>query len=70
MSYPGSPKAMHTNEKVRVPDQRVTRVNVGVLVSLWLFLFAAQPKEFFLNELKKLEQRSHRRVELRGKGNM
>jgi hypothetical protein len=35
---------------------------VGVLISLWLFLFlifllAAQPKQFFLDRLKKLEQR-------------
>jgi hypothetical protein len=30
-----------------------------------LFLFAAQPKEFFLDGLKKLEQRSHNCVELR-----
>jgi hypothetical protein len=30
-----------------------------------IFLFAAQPKEFFLDELKKLEQRSHKCVELR-----
>jgi hypothetical protein len=28
--------------------------------------FAAQPKELFLDELKKLEQRSHKYVELRG----
>jgi transposase len=28
--------------------------------------FAAQPKEFFLDELKKLEQRSHKYVELGG----
>jgi hypothetical protein len=44
---------------------------VGVLISLWLFifsvfLFAAQPKEFFLGGLKKLEQQSHKCVELRG----
>jgi hypothetical protein len=39
---------------------------VGALISLWLFLFAAQPKEFFLDGLKKLEQRSHKCVELRG----
>jgi hypothetical protein len=39
---------------------------VGVLISLWLFLFAAQPNEFFLDGLKKLEQRSHKCVELRG----
>jgi hypothetical protein len=31
-----------------------------------IFLLAAQPKEFFLNGLKKLEQRSHKCVELRG----
>jgi hypothetical protein len=30
------------------------------------FLFAAQQKEFFLDGLKKLEQRSHKCVELRG----
>jgi hypothetical protein len=30
------------------------------------FLFAAQPKEFFLDGLKKLERRSHKCVELRG----
>jgi hypothetical protein len=44
---------------------------VGVLISLWIFLsifcrFAAQPKELFLDGLKKLEQRSHKCVELRG----
>jgi hypothetical protein len=32
-----------------------TGTYVGVLISLWLFLFAAQPNEFFLNGLKKLE---------------
>jgi hypothetical protein len=39
-----------------------------VLISLWLFLFAAQPKEFFSAwVIKKLEQRSNfKRVELRG----
>jgi hypothetical protein len=34
--------------------------------SLTFFLFAAQPKEFILDGLKKLEQRSHKYVELRG----
>jgi hypothetical protein len=34
-----------------------------VLISVWLFLFAAQPKEFFLDALKKLEQQSHNYVE-------
>jgi hypothetical protein len=46
-------------------------VYVRVLISLWLFLFlifllAAQPKEFFLDGLKKLEQQNHKCVELRG----
>jgi hypothetical protein len=31
-----------------------------------IFLFAAHSKEFFLDGLKKLEQRSHKCVELRG----
>jgi hypothetical protein len=39
---------------------------VRVLISLMLFLFAVQSKEFFLDGLKKLEQRSHKCVELRG----
>jgi hypothetical protein len=36
------------------------------MISLWLFLFEAQQKEFYLDGLKKLEQRSHKCVELRG----
>jgi hypothetical protein len=44
---------------------------VGVLISLWLslfpiFLIAAQQKKKFVDGLKKLEQRSHKCVELRG----
>jgi hypothetical protein len=39
---------------------------VGLLISLWLLLFAAHSKEFFLDGLKKLEQRSHKRLEFRG----
>jgi hypothetical protein len=39
---------------------------VEVLISLRLFLFVAQPKELFLDGLKKFEQRSHKCVELRG----
>jgi hypothetical protein len=38
---------------------------VEVLIGLWLFLFAAQPKEFILDGLKKLEQLSHKCEELR-----
>jgi hypothetical protein len=50
---------------------RLKHMYVGVLISLWLFvypifLFAAQPKEFFLDGLKNLEKRSHKCVELRG----
>jgi hypothetical protein len=44
---------------------------MGVLISLWfflvpIFLFAAQPKEIFLDWLRKLEQRNHKCVELKG----
>jgi hypothetical protein len=42
------------------------REYVGVLISLWLFLFAAQTKEFFLDGLRKLEQQNHKCEELRG----
>jgi hypothetical protein len=39
---------------------RVVKYTLGVLISLWLFLlsiflFVAQPKEFFVDGLKKLE---------------
>jgi hypothetical protein len=42
-----------------------------VLISLWLslfriFLFAAQPKELSLDDLKKVQQGSQKSVELRG----
>jgi hypothetical protein len=48
----------------------IIKQTVRVLISLWLFLFtiflfAAQQKEIFLDGLRKLEQRSHKRVELR-----
>jgi hypothetical protein len=58
-------KRFITNDRVTMLYQ-IHRLYVGVLISLWLFLFAAQPKEFFLDGLKKLEQRSHKCVELRG----
>jgi hypothetical protein len=66
------------NNAVSISDYRASSFTeidamacVGVLISLWLFLFpiflfAAQPKEFFLSGLKKLEKRSHKYVELRG----
>jgi hypothetical protein len=52
-------------------EQGVIQIHVRVLISLWLFLFplflfAAKRKEFFFDGLKKLEQRSHKCVELRG----
>jgi hypothetical protein len=46
--------------------EKKTYKYVAVLISLWLFLLAAQPKEFFLDRLKKLEQQSHKCVELGG----
>jgi hypothetical protein len=45
------------NEVRRVADKSLT---------FPIFLFAAQPKEFFLDGLNKLEQRSHKCVELKG----
>jgi hypothetical protein len=61
-------------EEVRIQsenDQEIAKY-LGVLISLWLFLlpiflFAAQLNDIFLDGLKKLEQRSHKCVELRGK---
>jgi hypothetical protein len=49
----------------------IVQTYVGVLISLWLFLFhlflfAAQLKEFFFCGLKKVEQQSHECVELKG----
>jgi hypothetical protein len=38
-----------------MPFYKSLHTYVGVLISLWLFLFAVQPKEFFLDGLKKLE---------------
>jgi hypothetical protein len=50
---------------------RASVENVGMLISLWLFLFhlrvvCSTTKKFFFDRLKKLEQRSHKCVELRG----
>jgi hypothetical protein len=56
-------------------DQDGAKVQIWLLSTLgWCwqvfgfsyFLFAAQPKEFFLDGLQKLEQQSHKCVELRG----
>jgi hypothetical protein len=54
-----------------VGEKKKIYIYIGVLVSLWLFLFpiflfAAQPKAFFLDGLEKLKQRSHKCVEVRG----
>jgi hypothetical protein len=54
-----------------VSKLRIVEIYVWMLISFWLFLFpiflfAAQRKEFFLDGLKKLEQRSHKCVELKG----
>jgi hypothetical protein len=61
---------IYVNYPVRRFASAINRY-VGVLISLWLFLYhlllsAAQPKEFFLGGLKKLEQRSHKCVVLKG----
>jgi hypothetical protein len=44
-------------------------MHVEVLINLWLFLFSYlqhSQNNFFFDRLKKLEQRSHKCVELRG----
>jgi hypothetical protein len=55
---------------INYPTERVVKFTVlrGADKSLAfpIFLFAAQQKEFFLDGLKKSEQRSHKCVELRG----
>jgi hypothetical protein len=45
-----------------VPADCRKQVYIEVLISLWLFLFATEPKEIFLDGLTKLEQRSHKCV--------
>jgi hypothetical protein len=47
-------------------QQTEIRRGAGKSLAFPIFLFAAQPKEYFLDGLKKLEQRSHKRVELGG----
>jgi hypothetical protein len=44
----------------------LVRRGAGKPLAFPIFLFAAQPKEFFSDGLKKLKQRSHKCVELRG----
>jgi hypothetical protein len=46
--------------------QRLTRKDTDKFLAFLIFVFAAQPKEFFLDGLKKLEQRSHKCLELSG----
>jgi hypothetical protein len=44
----------------------VIRRGAGKSLAFPIFLFVVKPKEFFLDRLKKLEQRSHKCVALRG----
>jgi hypothetical protein len=44
----------------------IIRKSADKSLAFLIFLFAAQPKEFFLEGLKKLEQRSHKCAELTG----
>jgi hypothetical protein len=52
--------------ELRVTKNKRMGADKSLLLLFPIFLFAAQPKEYFLNGLKKLEQRSHKCVELRG----
>jgi hypothetical protein len=47
------------------PDTHI-RKGADKSLAFHIFLFAAHPKEFFVDGLKILEQRSHKCVELRG----
>jgi hypothetical protein len=44
--------------------RKFSSIEEAILAADWWF--AAQSEEFFLDELKKLEQRSHKCAELRG----
>jgi hypothetical protein len=56
----GEPKVFSTNSTA------IRRGADDKSLACPIFISAAQPKEFFLDVLKKLEQRSHKCVELRG----
>jgi hypothetical protein len=49
-----------------LPAHKVIRKGADKSLAFLIFLFAAHPKEFFLDGLKKLEQRTHKYVELSG----
>jgi hypothetical protein len=58
---------MHTaSTSVYFITSSVLRRGAEKSLAFPIFLFATQPKEFFLDGFKKLEQRSHKCVELRG----
>jgi hypothetical protein len=48
------------------PNSVLIRRAADKSLAVPIFLFAAQTKDFFLDGLKKLEQRSHKCVELKG----
>jgi hypothetical protein len=51
--------------ELTLPAHRVIHRGADKSLAFPIFLFAAHPKEFFLDGLKKLEQRSHKCVELK-----
>jgi hypothetical protein len=62
---------MHSSYRTTRSSGNAFDLYVAGLIILWLslfpiFIFAAQPKELFLDWLKKLEQRSHKCVTLEG----
>jgi hypothetical protein len=59
------PRNTHVKNYVDLSLQDV-RKGADKSLAFPIFLFAAQSKEFFLDRLKKLEQRNHKSVELRG----
>jgi hypothetical protein len=62
-NFAPSDYCLFPNLKKHLKGRKFASIEVATLAADGL---AAQPKEFFLDGLKKLEQRSHKCVELRG----
>jgi hypothetical protein len=62
---PGKPATNHLSYGAAITSVTIRR-GADKSSAFPVFLFATQPKEFFFDGLKKLEQRSHKCVELRG----
>jgi hypothetical protein len=59
-------EAAHSSETFDIYIYSYLRRGTDKSLAFPVFLFGAKPKEFFLDVLKNLGQRSHKCVELRG----